>query len=355
MQRMEERPQTTPLTKSAKILDGLTKGMMLPFKTMSVLGKVGGATLKPLAWGVSKLTGVPTAKLKAGGAMFAKAAMPMMGGFALGILLDIVMQLLDALNPFKPLLEALTTIFGVYGAVLSQAFIPLIEKLFEVMLSDETMALFEMLTQVIMELVIAFLPVIQMLMPIFTALMMGVIIYVQWFAEKIAFLGPIFQLVGNLFQWFNDSVLWPLFELWQTYIQPIFEAIGGFFTGIATGIIGLFGGNGTFMENLTNLGTSIRNGFRSIINSVIDLINLVLPDKYKMSHLPMLANGGLAYGPTVAMVGDNPNARNDPEVIAPLSKLQGMGGGGVQITINGNITEEKLFQMRKDLLIQNIY
>jgi hypothetical protein len=38
-----------------------------------------------------------------------------------------------------------------------------------------------------------------------------------------------------------------------------------------------------------------------------------------------LAKGGLAYGPTLAVVGDNPNAASDPEVIAPLSKLRSMG------------------------------
>ena len=43
---------------------------------------------------------------------------------------------------------------------------------------------------------------------------------------------------------------------------------------------------------------------------------------------PKLAMGGLAYGPTMATVGDNRNARVDPEVIAPLSKLKGMLDGG---------------------------
>lgn len=48
--------------------------------------------------------------------------------------------------------------------------------------------------------------------------------------------------------------------------------------------------------------------------------------------LPALANGGLAYGPTTAIVGDNRNARIDPEVIAPLSKLQDiMGGNSIQV------------------------
>ena len=51
------------------------------------------------------------------------------------------------------------------------------------------------------------------------------------------------------------------------------------------------------------------------------------------SQPPALAKGGLAFGPTMAMVGDNRNAGVDPEVIAPLSKLQSMmGGQSVQVT-----------------------
>ncbi len=48
--------------------------------------------------------------------------------------------------------------------------------------------------------------------------------------------------------------------------------------------------------------------------------------------MPALAQGGLAYGPTTAIVGDNKNAAIDPEVIAPLSKLRDiMGGSGTQV------------------------
>lgn len=43
-----------------------------------------------------------------------------------------------------------------------------------------------------------------------------------------------------------------------------------------------------------------------------------------------LANGGLAYGPTLAVVGDNPGAAHDPEVVAPLSKLKSYLGGNMQ-------------------------
>lgn len=56
---------------------------------------------------------------------------------------------------------------------------------------------------------------------------------------------------------------------------------------------------------------------------------------------PKLANGGLAYGPTYAMVGDNIGAKVDPEVIAPLSKLKGImggsGGGNLNIQISGKL------------------
>jgi hypothetical protein len=53
--------------------------------------------------------------------------------------------------------------------------------------------------------------------------------------------------------------------------------------------------------------------------------------------IPALAQGGLAYGPTMAMVGDNKNAHIDPEVVAPLSKLKGMIGGNNQaVQVVGN-------------------
>ena len=56
---------------------------------------------------------------------------------------------------------------------------------------------------------------------------------------------------------------------------------------------------------------------------------------------PKLAEGGLATGPTMALVGDNRNARVDPEVIAPLSKLKSMMGdmgigGTLETRISGN-------------------
>lgn len=59
-----------------------------------------------------------------------------------------------------------------------------------------------------------------------------------------------------------------------------------------------------------------------------------------------MANGGIASGPTQALIGEYPGAKTNPEVVAPLDKLQGilantMGGGSqgpstLQTRISGN-------------------
>lgn len=46
------------------------------------------------------------------------------------------------------------------------------------------------------------------------------------------------------------------------------------------------------------------------------------------SKVPSFADGGIVYGDTMARVGEYPGAGSNPEVIAPLSKLESMLGGG---------------------------
>ena len=58
--------------------------------------------------------------------------------------------------------------------------------------------------------------------------------------------------------------------------------------------------------------------------------------------IPALAEGGLASGPTMAIVGENRNAAIDPEVISPLSKLKDMMGGS-QVEVFGRISGNDIF------------
>ena len=56
----------------------------------------------------------------------------------------------------------------------------------------------------------------------------------------------------------------------------------------------------------------------------------------QLGGLIPFANGGIVSGPTPALVGEYTGARTNPEVIAPLSKLQNMMGGNVTFTISGD-------------------
>ena len=55
--------------------------------------------------------------------------------------------------------------------------------------------------------------------------------------------------------------------------------------------------------------------------------------------IPMLADGGIASGPTLAMVGEYAGASGNPEVIAPLDKLRGMLAGPTTLDF-GNVKFE---------------
>lgn len=67
--------------------------------------------------------------------------------------------------------------------------------------------------------------------------------------------------------------------------------------------------------------------------------------KKAFGGVPALAAGGLAFGETMSIVGDNRNAAIDPEVIAPLSKLKDYIGGG-NTNVYGRISGD-------DILISN--
>lgn len=168
------------------------------------------------------------------------------------------------------------------------------------------------------------------------------------------------------------SILTPIADFFKNLFSGIFSSIKNILGGIIQFIKGVFTGNWssawdgvkkifkgvwdglvTVVKAPINLIISAVNAMlgavESGINWVIDGINKLsfdIPDwvpivggetfgfnipTINIPEIPKLAVGGLATAPTLAMVGDNRNAKADPEVIAPLSKLQGMltDGAGV--------------------------
>jgi hypothetical protein len=135
-----------------------------------------------------------------------------------------------------------------------------------------------------------------------------------------------------------------------------------------TGIAGAFDGTGNIMmkglQVLGNLMTSIGNQMVALAVSMKKFRDFIITNpglaiaagvgfviagkalsnmaQRNLEALPALAQGGLAYGPTTALVGDNRNAGIDPEVIAPLSKLRDMMGGN-QVEVFGRISGNDIF------------
>lgn len=64
--------------------------------------------------------------------------------------------------------------------------------------------------------------------------------------------------------------------------------------------------------------------------------------KALFNSIPAFAEGGIVSGPTLAQVGEYRNASSNPEVIAPLNKLQNLMGGGQKVEVVGVISGQDI-------------
>lgn len=120
-------------------------------------------------------------------------------------------------------------------------------------------------------------------------------------------------------------------------IQRLLEMLGKLLKDLGTALITYAGLIEAFKKAFSNPYVAIAVGVAAVAAGTVFMNLAKKPIK--------LAQGGLAYGPTMAVVGDNPGAANDPEVVAPLSKLRDyMGGQKLELT--GDIQ----WEMRGDTL-----
>lgn len=116
-------------------------------------------------------------------------------------------------------------------------------------------------------------------------------------------------------------------------------------TGVLDGLPGKLAAIGA------SAGAALAGAIKTAINGIISKWNSLSFGGFKVGKgkasitvpkvstpdIPLLAKGGLATGPTLAGIGEYPGANANPEVVAPLDKLQAMlGAGGISITITGN-------------------
>lgn len=131
--------------------------------------------------------------------------------------------------------------------------------------------------------------------------------------------------VGDMF----GQVLSGLAETGKVSFQGIFDALKQMVLRFAAAIAA------AITLNILTGGLVMKAG--EAAGGKSGLGKLILGGKAKgIGGLTPFANGGIVSGPTSALVGEYTGARTNPEVIAPLSKLQNMMGGNVTFTISGD-------------------
>ena len=135
---------------------------------------------------------------------------------------------------------------------------------------------------------------------------------------------------AHVADWFHETFS----HAWERVLE-VFSSGGSVFEGIEAGISSVFtqtvnglidGINGVLIDPFWNISEALR---------LIREWSIWLPwqgdwypfewlPSFEMPTLPRLAKGGLVSAPTLALVGDNPGASTDPEVVSPLSKLRDM-------------------------------
>jgi len=111
------------------------------------------------------------------------------------------------------------------------------------------------------------------------------------------------------------------------------------FDAITTGVKFSFDAIKTYLTAVLNIYKSIFNGIAKLWNNTIGKLSFEFPSwvpglggkGFDVPNIPLLAEGGIVTGPTLAMIGEA-----GPEAVVPLSKMGGMGG--VTVNVNGGLS-----------------
>jgi hypothetical protein len=128
--------------------------------------------------------------------------------------------------------------------------------------------------------------------------------------------------------WAQAKAIFELFKInveaiWlriTTYIRDTFTSAMNWIRDQLNGILSFFN---SVVSTVSNPIQSAAKGISSTFSSAVGSLKGLLG----------LAEGGIVTRPTLAMVGEG----GQPEAIIPLSRLGGMGGGGITINFNGDL------------------
>lgn len=156
------------------------------------------------------------------------------------------------------------------------------------------------------------------------------------------------ELGGNLSEvmkaWTGDTE--NAAAAWLEYGASVAQSMSQVIAAIVAGIAAKDADTQSSNKNTTSKVANAASGFFASF-SEIPIVGIILALAAvagmvaTMLSLPKFAAGGIAYGPTMGLFGEYPGAANNPEVVAPLSKLKSLlntdsvTGGRVEFEIKG--------------------
>jgi hypothetical protein len=127
------------------------------------------------------------------------------------------------------------------------------------------------------------------------------------------------------------AIAYTKFEGFRKIVDGVFGAIKWWITNVVIPQFNL----------MLTVFKTIFNGIASVWNNTIGKFSFTVPSwvpgiggkGFSMPDIPMLANGGIVTGPTLAMIGEG----RGPEAVIPLDRMGEFGmGGGTTVNINVN-------------------
>jgi hypothetical protein len=122
--------------------------------------------------------------------------------------------------------------------------------------------------------------------------------------------------------------------------ESVRKVVDTVFQGMLKGGKAVFDGLTTYFTAIFNIYKSLFNGIAKLWNSTVGKLAFNIPSwvpviggkGFEVPEIPMLADGGIVTGPTLALIGER-----GPEAVVPLSGRGGGGMGNYTININGGL------------------
>jgi phage-related minor tail protein len=295
----------------------------------------------------------------------------------------------DAINF---LIETIKSLWETFEPIISSAFFTIWDVLKQII--DRTKGSFQALWENLKELFKSFQELTKVLEPVIIPLLkiLGAIIGVTIIVAIKVLIGIInflinvikigvniltfiFETIVSYFQMVKETIsiiitAWQeAFVLFGEFFAKLWTQISETFKSIWNGVVEFFDKSIAWFENIGNkirdffvgvfdsIRETIKNGFKSAVNWVIDKINSLIDAANRIvvngivnrlpgvnidtiPNIPRLAKGGIVNSPTLAMIGEA-----GPEAVVPLSKANNpLGQSGITINVYGDVSGQELME-----------